>query len=154
MLFPLGLHSLRLVPVSNGDAVVMWRVGIAWSSPLMLMKRVRRGCTFEHMPPQGLHTAFPQSTFLTIPIMLKTRRDMTRRPCRQIVIWPPLHIRRTGGRARISVARGLPMTASSCLGVDLNLSIKADPSVLQHPPPFLAIPAIAWAGIAVTSSNA
>lgn len=45
----------------------------------MLMKRVRRGCTF--------HTAFPQRTLLTIPIMLRTRRDTTRRPCKQIVIW-------------------------------------------------------------------
>lgn len=74
----------------------------------------------------------------------QTRHDETAvQANRHLAVWPPLHIRRTGGRARISVARGLPMTACSCLGVDLNLSIKADPSVLQHPPPFLAIPAIA-----------
>lgn len=109
----------------------------------MFTKRVRRGCTFTHAAAGPVHGLSPKHSFDdSNNAEDQTRHDETGRAGKS----SSGRLCTSGGRVDelvFYVARGLPMTASSCLGVDLNLSIKADPSVLQHPPPFLAIPAIA-----------
>lgn len=86
----LPLACLLVVAQPSARACVKWRRcrNVAgWNCvepPLMLMKRVRRGCPFKR---RGTCTRPPPKEHLTIPIMLRSRRDRTRRPCKQIVIW-------------------------------------------------------------------
>lgn len=84
----------------------MWRVGIAWS-PSYVVETSQARLPFRC--PCGLFTAFPKT--LTIPIILRARRDRTRRPCKQIVIWQPYT---SGGRGDELVFQ-LPVAAHDSL---------------------------------------